>query len=92
MNNSLWTPSSVLASFPTVIYPQLTALTVANICSGNGTCIRHDISLLHVVPSPSKWIWQCEQPSAKDWAIWLQALQLAFGPQLIIAILLGGWL
>jgi len=45
-----------------------------------------------VALSPSNWIWQCEQPSAKDWHIWLQALQLVFGPQLIITILLDGWL
>jgi len=45
-----------------------------------------------VAPSPSNWIWQYKQPSAKDWCIWSQALQLAFGPQLIIIILLGGWL
>jgi len=30
--------------------------------------------------------------SLKDWHIWSQALHLAFGPQLIIAIPLGGWL
>jgi len=65
------------------------APTIADICSGNGTCIWCDISLPHVSPSPSKWIWQCEQPSATDWGIWSQALQWAFGPQLIIAIPLG---
>jgi len=66
---------------------------MANICSGNGTCICCNIlALPHVAPFLSNWIWQYEQVSATDWHIWLQALHLAFGPQLIIAILLGGWL
>jgi len=68
------------------------ALTVANICSGDGTCICHNSVLPHLASFSSTLIWQHEQPSSKDWHIWLQALYLAFGPQLIIAIPLGGWL
>ncbi len=67
-------------------------LTVADICSGDGTCIQCNLILSQVAPFPIKLIWQCEQPSHKDWCIWSQALHLAFGPQLIIAIPLGGWL
>jgi len=68
------------------------ALTIADICSGDGTCICCNIALPHVAPFSSNLIWQCKETSAKDWHIWLQALHLAFGPQLIIAIPLGGWL
>jgi len=68
------------------------ALTVADICSDDGTCIHCDIVLPHVAPFSSNLIWQQEQPSARDWHIWSQALHSAFGPQLIIAIPLGGWL
>jgi len=67
-------------------------LTVINICSGYGTRIQHDIVLPLVAPYPSNLIWQREQPSRKDWHIWTQALHLAFGPQLMIALPLGGWL
>jgi len=45
-----------------------------------------------VAPFSSNLIWQWEQPSRNNWHIWSQALHLAFGPQLIIAIPLGGWL
>jgi len=68
------------------------ALTVADICSGDGTCIRQDAILPQVTPFPSNLIWQCEQPTCKDWHIWAQTLHLAFGPHLIIAVPLGGWL
>ncbi len=64
----------------------------SDICSGNGTCIQRDAILPQVAPFPSNLIWQCKQPSCKDWHIWAQALHLAFGPQLIISIPLGGWL
>jgi len=67
-------------------------LTVADICSGDGTCIQCDSFLLNVAPFSSNLIWQQEQPSHNDWHIWSQAFHLAFGPQLIIAIPLGGWL
>jgi len=67
-------------------------LTVADICSGDGTCIRHNSILPKVAPFSSNLIWQWEQPSHKDWRIWSQALHLVFGPQLIISIPLGGWL
>ena len=68
------------------------AFTVADICSGDGISIRHDATLPQIAPFPSNLIWQREQPSRKDWRIWVQALHLAFGPQLILAIPLGGWL
>ena len=61
-------------------------LTVADICSGDGTCIQCYSILPQVAPFSSNLIWQHEQPSLKDWHIWSQALHLAFGPQLIIAI------
>jgi len=68
------------------------ALTVANVCTGDRTAIWCNTLLPQVAPYPSTLIWECKQPSHKDWQIWSQALQLAFGPQLIIAIPLGGWL
>ncbi len=67
-------------------------LMVTDICSGNGTCIWRDSILPNVAPFPSQFIWQWEQPLCNDWHIWSQALHFAFGPQLIIAIPLGGWL
>jgi len=68
------------------------ALTIVDVCTGDGTAMQYDTLLLQVVPYQSNLIWQHEQPSCKDWKIWAQALQLAFGPQLIIAIPLGSWL
>jgi len=67
-------------------------LMVADICSGDGTCIWRDSILPNVAPFPSQFIWQWEQPLHNDWRIWSQALHFAFGPQLTIAIPLGGWL
>ncbi len=67
-------------------------LTVADICSGDGTRIQCDSILPNMAPFSSNLIWQWEQPSHNNWCIWSQALHQAFGPQLIITIPLGGWL